>query len=149
MLLKLMRTPFGFALDRFLVRWWGRSLLLQSAERAGVMRAAPVLLLVTEGCKSGKKRSAVLPYFVAQGKLFIVGSKGGAPKDPAWAQNLRSTPDATIYIMRRRRQVRAHFATGDERAPLWEGLTEYPLYQQYQQKAANREIPLIILEEIR
>jgi deazaflavin-dependent oxidoreductase (nitroreductase family) len=147
-LLKLLRTPFGFALDRFLVRWWGRSLLLMAANRAGVMRDAPVLLLQTVGRKSGKRRSAVLPYFMAQDAMFIIGSKGGAPKDPAWAQNLRGQPEATVYINRRKRRVRAHFATGDERRPLWAALADYPLYAQYQEKAANREIPLIVLNRI-
>jgi deazaflavin-dependent oxidoreductase (nitroreductase family) len=148
LILKFLTTPFGFALERVLVRWWGYSLINVIVNWGDDSKSA-ALLLVTRGRKTGKKRSAVLPYHVFNAKMFIVGSKGGGPADPYWVQNLRGDPEATVYILRRRRQVRARIAAGEERAVLWAKLIAYrPIFDEYQKKATNREIPLVILDVI-
>lgn len=147
MLLKYMLTPRGLAFDRFLVKWTGHSLLNRIFARNSGFEPQPALLLVTRGRKSGQPRSVALPYFVLEGKLMVVGSKGGAPTDPAWALNLRDNPEVTIYIKRKPRKVRARIAQGEERARYWQRLTEIVKdYGEYERRT-EREIPVIILDE--
>jgi len=88
----------------------------------------------------------VLPWFRIDGKLMVVGSKGGMPTDPAWVTNLRASPEVAVYIARKRHGARARIATGEERAALWAGLTaRVPTYAHYQ-SLTTREIPVVILE---
>jgi len=147
MLLKLMLTPRGLAFDRFLVKWTGHSLLNRLFARNTGFEPQPALLLVTRGRKSGEPRSVALPYFVLEGKLMVVGSKGGAPTDPFWVQNLRANPEVKIYIRRKPRNTRARIAEGEERARYWKRLTEIvSSYREYEQRT-DRQIPVVILDE--
>jgi deazaflavin-dependent oxidoreductase (nitroreductase family) len=109
-------------------------------------RKAQALVLVTVGRRSGRRRQVVLPYFTFGDSTFVVGSKGGAPEDPDWVQNLRQSPRATVYVDRRPRTVTTRIATAQERAALWPQLVAFaPTYAGYQARVA-REIPLILLE---
>jgi len=145
--MKILMSPAGWAMDRFMVRWLGISPLSRAFARLnGLEDKGRYLLLVVKGRKSGKKRSAALSYFEIDGRLLVVGSKGGAPTDPAWVTNLRADPHATIYIDRKPRRVTARIAAGDERESLWQRLAaDVPTYAGFQ-KGIAREIPLVILE---
>lgn len=146
MLLKFMLTPRGLRLDCWLVRWTGYSLLNRLFSPQNGFEPQPALVLVTKGRRSGKSRSVALPYFKLDGKMLLVGSKGGAPTDPYWVQNIRSDPHVTIYVMRKQRKVTARITAGAERAGLWRQLTStIPSYAQYE-KLTDREIPVIALE---
>jgi deazaflavin-dependent oxidoreductase (nitroreductase family) len=79
-------------------------------------------------------------------RLVVVGSLGGAAKDPAWAGNLRAHPNATVKRGRDLRSVRAREVEGDERERLWRLVVEgFPLYATYQRRT-KRTIPLFVLE---
>jgi len=148
MLLKLLMSPKGMAFDRFMVRWTGISPLCIHFAKVNNYPdgARPPLLLVVKGRKSGKKRANVLPYFEIDDHFFIVGSMGGAPVDPQWVTNLRADPNATIYVHRKPRPVKARVSTGEERKSLWDKLVKLvPTYAEYQ-SLTTREIPLVILE---
>ena len=94
-------TPFGAALDRVCVRWFGHSPVSWIFARSEGVDYNPPLLLTTRGRKTGEKRTVVLPYFSAgTGRIAIVGSRGGMPADPHWARNLRADPSATIFVRR-------------------------------------------------
>jgi deazaflavin-dependent oxidoreductase (nitroreductase family) len=57
-----------------------------------------LLLLTTTGAKSGQPRLAPLAYFMIDGKLIIVGSKGGYENSPDWVHNLRANPRAHVEV---------------------------------------------------
>ena len=59
---------------------------------------ADVLLLTTTGAKSGQPRLTPLAYFMIDGKLIIVGSKGGFDRHPDWVHNLRANPRAHVEV---------------------------------------------------
>ncbi len=146
MLLKLMMSPLGLWWDRVMVRFTGNSPLCKVFAKMGGFPPRPALLLIVKGRKSGKARASALPYFDAHGKRFVVGSRGGGPIDPQWVSNLRANPNATIFVDRKERQVKARVAAGEERAKLWEELGRMlPTYVHYQ-TLTTREIPLVILE---
>ena len=104
--------------------------------------------LTTTGRKTGQARSVTLYAYEDGDRLVVVGSRGGAKADPAWALNLRANPHATIRIGKDDREVRAKEATGRERDRLWRLVTEaFPLYATYQRRT-ERPIPLFVLQPI-
>lgn len=134
------------ALDRFLVRVSGHSALnFLMASREG-FAPPPMLILATMGCRSGRRREAVLPYFTFAETFVVVGSKGGAADDPAWVTNLRHNPHADITLQRKRRTVIGHIAQGAEREELWSKITaDMAVYERYQART-EREIPVVVFE---
>jgi deazaflavin-dependent oxidoreductase (nitroreductase family) len=57
-----------------------------------------LLLLTTNGAKSGEPRVAPLSVRRIDGKLVIIAGYGGADIDPAWVHNLRANPRAHVEI---------------------------------------------------
>ena len=145
-LLQILMSPAGLSFDRALVRWTGHSLLNRIFARQAGFTPQPALLLETRGRRSGARRQAALPYFRIDGKLLIVGSKGGMPTDPAWVTNLRSEPAVRVWIARKPMNARARVASGEERTALWtELLARVPTYAHYQ-SLTTREIPVVVLD---
>jgi deazaflavin-dependent oxidoreductase (nitroreductase family) len=108
------------------------------------------VILATTGRKTGKPREATLYAFEDGESLVIVGSRGGASKDPAWAANLRTEPRATVRRGKTDQKVRAREVAGDadERERLWRLVSEaFPLYETYQRRT-TRTIPLFVLEPV-
>ena len=104
--------------------------------------------LTTTGRRSGEPRTVILYAFEAgDGALVIVGSRGGAARDPAWAHNLRQQPEAVVKVGREDRPVLAReVGLGPERDRLWSLVCDaFPLYATYQLRT-KRLIPLFVLE---
>ena len=85
---------------------------------------------------------------VKNGESYVlVGSQGGAPKNPQWVQNLRSNAtvelrDATEVFEMKVREV----SDEQERSRLWElAVKAYPPYEDYQNKT-SRKIPVFLAE---
>jgi deazaflavin-dependent oxidoreductase (nitroreductase family) len=112
----------------------------------GRVGRAPVLLLTTTGRKSGVSRTAPVVYMADGDRLVVIGSNAGNARPPAWALNLRATPDASVEVGAERRSVRARVASGDERADLWRRMNEqYAGFEDYRAKT-SRDIALFVLE---
>ncbi len=108
--------------------------------------APPMLLLNHTGARSGRRRTSPLVYVRCGEALFIVASKGGHEKHPAWLHNLRANPDTTVQIGASTQAVHAREANARERERLWPAaVATYSGYDGYQQRTA-REIPIVILE---
>jgi len=145
---RLAVTPFGAALDRWCVRFSGESPVSWVFARSEGVDYNPPILLTTHGRKSGRDRTVVLPHFCAgDGRIAVVGSRGGMPTDPHWARNLKARLDARIWYDRREIPVDVEIAEGDTRVPLWQSITtRSPVYLAYQERAqGHREIPVFIL----
>jgi deazaflavin-dependent oxidoreductase (nitroreductase family) len=105
-----------------------------------------VLLLTTTGRRSGKRRTVPLLYCETGSGFGLIASKGGAPRNPGWCENLFANPDAAVEIRGRRIAVRARRVEGDERAQVWSAMVAgYPGYDGYQRRT-EREIPVFLLE---
>ncbi|MCZ6664112.1 MAG: nitroreductase/quinone reductase family protein, partial [Gammaproteobacteria bacterium] len=75
--------------------------------------------------------------------------KGGAPKHPGWYHNLKAQGEVTVQVAKDIFQANARTAESEERAAIWKQMTAlYPPYDEYQGKAGDREIPVIVLERI-
>jgi deazaflavin-dependent oxidoreductase (nitroreductase family) len=112
----------------------------------GSLDGTPVLLLTTTGRKSGLERTAPVAYMRDGERLVVIGSNAGNVRAPAWALNLEANPEAEVETGRKRRQVRARIAAGDERADLWKRINEqYSGFDDYAAKT-DRDIRVFVLE---
>jgi deazaflavin-dependent oxidoreductase (nitroreductase family) len=108
-------------------------------------RGTTILLLTTEGRRSGESRTTPLIHRTDGERWVVVASKGGSPANPSWYENLKANPDATIQVKGDVLEVRASTVEGEERARLWSLMTEvWPAYDEYQAKT-EREIPVVVL----
>ncbi len=136
-------------LERLLVRFTGYSLSSWYVTRQAGVPYVPTLVLTTIGHRSGQLRNSPLFYFRDDSAYVVVGSLGGAPDDPAWVANLRASPQTWVWVGRRQVPVRAEVAVGAERARLWQLVTRgWPAYDEYQERARPREIPVILLRPV-
>ncbi|MGW0158558.1 nitroreductase family deazaflavin-dependent oxidoreductase [Mycobacterium sp. NPDC003323] len=111
----------------------------------GPFEGGTLLLLHTVGARSGKSRLSPLAYLEIDGKVLIVGSYAGAPKDPAWVHNLRANPKAHIEIGTDAYDVTARELPDDERDTAYPKIVERaPVFAEYQAKT-SRVIPLFEL----
>jgi deazaflavin-dependent oxidoreductase (nitroreductase family) len=113
-------------------------------ERGYHWRGTTILLLTTQGRVSGKQRATPLIHRTDGDRWVVVASKGGAPKNPGWFENLMANPDVQIQVKGEEIPVRASVAQGAERDRLWSAMTEvWPDYDSYQ-TWTEREIPVVV-----
>lgn len=111
----------------------------------GPFEGGDLLLLHTTGAKSGQPRLSPLAYLTVDGKMLIVGSYAGAPKDPAWVHNLRANPRAHIEVGTEVYDVLVRELPGDERDATYPKITAVaPVFAEYQANT-TRAIPLFEL----
>jgi deazaflavin-dependent oxidoreductase (nitroreductase family) len=116
-----------------------------AGERGYHWRGTEILLLTTEGRRSGESRTTPLIHRTDGDRWVVVASKGGAPANPSWFENLQANSDATIEVKDQKVPVRASVADGEERARLWSSMTEvWPAYDDYQTRT-ERQIPVVVL----
>ena len=109
----------------------------------------PSLLLTTTGRKSGEKFLFPLFYGETGGSFFVIASKGGAPEHPGWYRNLRAIPAVEVQVGTRKLHATARTASGAERAALWDkAVAIWPPFADYQRKAVDREIPVVVLDPV-
>jgi deazaflavin-dependent oxidoreductase (nitroreductase family) len=109
-------------------------------------KGSTVLILTTNGRRSGEPRSTPLIYGRSGDDYLIVASKGGSHEPPGWYRNLEENPEAEIQVLADRFRVRARDATPDEKPEMWKTMTaQWPDYDDYQRNT-DREIPVVVLE---
>ena len=107
----------------------------------------PVVIVTHKGHKTGAIRKTPLMRVKDGHGYVLVGSQGGAPKDPAWVHNLRADPhielrDETVVRPMHVREVK----DATKKTRLWKlAVAAYPPYADYQAKT-KRQIPLFVAE---
>src|SRR5580658_6767628 len=84
-----------------------------SGERGYHWRGTTILLLTTQGRSSGEPRTTPLIHRADGDRWVIVASKGGAPQNPSWFENLLAEPEAEIQVKGEHVPVRATTAEGE------------------------------------
>jgi F420H(2)-dependent quinone reductase len=107
----------------------------------------PVIIVTHTGNKTGAIRKIPLMRVKDGNSYILVGSKGGAPRDPVWVHNLRVNPDVEIRDETVVRPMRVREVEDEaERARLWKlAIAAYPPYAEYQERTARR-IPVFVAE---
>ena len=107
----------------------------------------PVIIVTNRGNRTGAIRKTPLMRVKDGNNYVLVGSRGGAPKNPVWVYNLRADGDveirdeADVYTMRVR-----EIEEGEERTRLWAlAVAAFPPYEEYQGRTARR-IPVFLAE---
>ena len=114
--------------------------------RANTLRdtGIPVAIFTMRGASSGKVRKIALMRVEHDGEYALVGSYGGAPKDPAWVANLRAHPQIEVQDGPEPFDAVVREVDGDERAAWWErAVAVFPTYDEYQAKT-ERRIPVFV-----
>jgi deazaflavin-dependent oxidoreductase (nitroreductase family) len=109
----------------------------------------PVIIVTNAGNKTGAVRKTPLMR-VADGENYVlVGSVGGAPKNPVWVYNLRANPEVQIRDKTEVQDMRVREVKDPaERARLWEiAVAAFPPYEDYR-KRTSRVIPLFVAEPV-
>ncbi len=114
----------------------------------GMFAGAPMLLLTTTGAKSGRTHVGPLVYTVDDGRMVVMGSKGGASTHPDWYYNVRANPEVTVEIGTDSFPVRATVTEGAERQRLFDQMAaQMPGFAEYQRNT-TRQIPVIVLTRV-
>lgn len=107
----------------------------------------PQCLVTTIGRKSGQPRTVTLLYGQIGDEFILVGSNFGQKNHPAWAYNLKATPEATIRVEDEAVDVTARMVTDpEEREAVFAHMVEiWPAYNAYRGRA-GREIMVFALK---
>jgi len=107
----------------------------------------PVIIVTHRGNKTGAIRKTPLMRVKDGASYVLVGSVGGAPKNPVWVYNLRANPEVELRDLTVEQPMRVREVTDDrERVRLWTlAVAAFPPYEEYQAKTA-RQIPVFVAE---
>jgi len=107
-----------------------------------------MLVLTTKGRRSGQEHITPLVPLEDDGKLYVFGSMGGAPKHPAWFLNLRDNPRVTVEHGTDRFDADARILEGDEHDRIYAKQAQrVPAFGEYQKKT-TRTIPVVELKPV-
>jgi deazaflavin-dependent oxidoreductase (nitroreductase family) len=116
--------------------------------KGATVQGAPCLLLDYRGRRSGLWRRTVLIYGRDGEDYLIVGSNGGAERDPLWVLCLRDEPAVRLRVGTERFEARAEVLSPKEKARVWPRLVAlFPPYEDYRRKT-SRDIPVIRLSRV-
>jgi deazaflavin-dependent oxidoreductase (nitroreductase family) len=122
----------GAPLDAFLLKVTGGRLSL-------AMGAAPVVVLISTGARSGQRRETPLQYFTEGDDVILTASNYGGRRHPGWYHNLLAHPDCELRIGSRGGRFRAREIQGAERDRLFALAAKlYPGYNKYAHRTEGR-----------
>lgn len=117
--------------------------------RANTLRDStlPIIIVTLRGHRTGKLRKVPLMRVEHAGAYALIGSQGGAPKDPLWVHSLRADPKAVmIQDGPEPFDVTVREVDGRERDEWWaRAVTAFAPYAAYQQRT-ERLIPVFVAE---
>lgn len=119
-----------------------------NGEKGGTLPGThyPVVVITSVGARSGHLRKNPVMRVEHDGAYLAVASKGGAPEDPAWADNFRAHPEVELQDKAEKHTYVARELSGDERAEWWQRAVDtWATYASYQEKT-DRLIPIFLLE---
>ena len=115
----------------------------------GRFEGKTLLLLHTNGAKSGQERINPVACIRDGDCLAVIASKGGADTHPDWYYNVTANPLVTIEVGMEKFQARASVAEEPERTRLYNKMVEVmPGFGDYRLKT-TRVIPVIVLTPVK
>ena len=107
----------------------------------------PVIIVTNRGNQTGAIRKTPLMRVKDGNNYVLVGSQGGAPKNPVWVYNLRADASVEIRDETEVYAMRVREVEDDaERARLWDlSVAAFPPYAEYQGRT-TRKIPVFVAE---
>lgn len=132
---------------RFFTRGHALVFRLSGGRFAARWSGVPLIVLVTTGRRSGRRRAAPVVHLAAEDRLIVLPAAAGAARTPAWWLNLQANPRATAILAGgERRAVLARRAGEAEQRELWRRFAAvYPDIEEFR-SFTSRELPLVVLE---
>ena len=115
----------------------------------GYFAGANMLLLHTQGARTGQERINPVVYVPDGNRLVILASKGGADSNPDWYYNLLAHPLVTVEVGDEQFPAQATAVTDEpERSRLYALMVAHrPGFAEYETKT-HRKIPAVLLERV-
>ena len=115
----------------------------------GELRHANFVLLTTidgrSGAHSDAQRTTPLVYHRIDGRLIVIASTGGGPRNPVWFDNLVAHPTVTVELGAETWQGLAVVLSGADRDAVFTAVVaSVPTFAQYQART-SRIIPVVEL----
>lgn len=111
----------------------------------GELEGLPALILTTTGAKTGLKRTVPLACLDIDGRLVVIASMAGSPRNPPWFHNLVKNPDVTIEMDGATFSARAVVTEGEDRNRLFRTVCDnLPQFLVYEERT-ERVIPVVEL----
>jgi len=133
---------------------WNQAIIDDFHEHAGQitlgrLAGSRMLLMTTIGARTSERHTVPLGYDLDGDDYIVVGSNSGGPAQPAWLANIAANPIVTVEVGTGSFQARAVPATGAERRRLLDArIARVPIFGDYEQKAAPRELAVVRLTKI-
>jgi deazaflavin-dependent oxidoreductase (nitroreductase family) len=130
---------------------WNRKMVEEfranGGKPGGPFAGSPLLLLHTNGARTGEERINPLMYQdLTDGRFAVFATANGAPTNPDWYYNLVVNPNVGAEIGTESRPYRAYTAFGDEREEVWSRQKlRFPSFADFESSTV-RQIPVVILE---
>jgi len=116
----------------------------------GPFQGADMLILHHTGARSGAERVTPHGYQPVGESYAIFATKAGASTNPDWYHNLVANPDATVEVGTGTVKVVARVAEPTEREVIWARQKERsPQFTTYEDTAAPRKIPVVVLDPVK
>lgn len=106
-----------------------------------------IIQLTTIGAKTNQPRTIPLVGIFDNEKVALIASSFGREHNPAWYYNLKANPHCHVAFKGKSREYIAREAKGEEREQYFQmAISQYGGYQKYEERAAHRQIPVMVLE---
>ncbi len=107
----------------------------------------PIVQLTMSGARTGIQRTLPLVSIPVDNKLILTATNFGQKHNPGWYYNLKAHPECEVHLNGQWRKYIARETEGDEREKYWQlALSYYAGYEKYEERAAHRRIPVMLLE---
>lgn len=111
------------------------------------MVGLPVIQLTTKGAKTGQPRTMPLVSVPDGERMVLIASNFGKKQHPGWYHNLKANPECKVGLNGQSVQYYAREAMGAEREKYIQlAVSYYAGYEKYKERAAPRQIPVMVLE---
>jgi deazaflavin-dependent oxidoreductase (nitroreductase family) len=116
---------------------------------AGHFKDVHLLLLHNTGRRSGHQHVTPLLYLKDAGAYIVMGSNGGAEKEPTWVTNVAAMSEVIVEVGEQKLTTKPTLLRqGPERDRLQSAMADYWPDIRVYQILTTRTFPLIVLEPI-
>jgi len=107
----------------------------------------PIIQLTTIGAKTNQPRTKPLVGVIDHEKIALIASSFGREHNPGWYYNLKAHPECEVMFKGKSAKYMAREIDGEEYNHYWWlAVSYYAGYEKYKQRAAQRHIPVMLLE---
>lgn len=109
-----------------------------------------IVQLHTVGAKTGRPHHTPLIGILDGETIGLIASNFGRAGNPGWYYNLKKNPRCSVLLNGSSGNYLAREAEGEEREKYWRmALSCYEGYETYEQRAAPRRIPVLVLTPVK